>query len=207
MGEKRWRNFRTARAFVRKLGLKNDAEWRLYCKGELPGLNPKPLDIPVTPERVYKDDGYIDLGDWLGTGNINNRKVREAYTSFAKARKFARSLKLKNRDEWIGLHRQGDVPEIYPQKPERVYQDQGWVSMGDFLGTGFVHPTMRKHRNFRMARAFARRLKLNSRREWEEYCRGQMKGKLKRPEDIPAYPNSVYKDKGWLGWADWLGKK
>ena len=29
------------------------------------------------------------------------------------------------------------------------------------------------------------------------------KGKL--PDDIPAYPNGTYKDKGWNGMGDWLG--
>ena len=26
-----------------------------------------------------------------------------------------------------------------------------------------------------------------------------------KPEDIPAYPDGVYKDSGWVSWGDWLG--
>lgn len=27
-----------------------------------------------------------------------------------------------------------------------------------------------------------------------------------RPNNIPANPSQVYKDKGWTSWGDWLGK-
>ena len=40
--------YREARAFVRSLGLKTNAEWSEYCRS-----GQKPDDIPATPERVY----------------------------------------------------------------------------------------------------------------------------------------------------------
>ena len=60
-----FRPFKDARIFVRSLKLKNDVEWKLYCKS-----GKKPSDIPSEPKKVYKDKGYLNLGDWLGTGNI-----------------------------------------------------------------------------------------------------------------------------------------
>ena len=55
-------------------------------------------------------------------------------------------------------------------------------------------------RAFKQARKFARSLKLETRDDWNEFCKS---GKL--PEDIPADPSNTYKDKGWVGVGDWLG--
>ncbi len=55
-----------ARKFVRSLNLNGEADWRLYCKGEIPDLLPKPEDIPTAVARVYKNKGWISWPDWLG---------------------------------------------------------------------------------------------------------------------------------------------
>ena len=58
----KYRPFKKARAFVRNLNLKNQAEWFEYTKsGALP------VDIPATPNQVYKDKCWAGMGDWLGT--------------------------------------------------------------------------------------------------------------------------------------------
>jgi len=53
---------------------------------------------------------------------------------------------------------------------------------------------------FKKARAFVRKLKLSSYKEWTAYYSSG-----KRPNDIPSSPNIIYADKGWAGWGDWLG--
>jgi len=203
----RWRSFRAARTFVKNLGLKNDAEWRLYCKGELKALGKKPADIPTTPSVIYEKSGWVNLGHWLGTGKVSNKKIRESYLPFAKARKIARGLGVQNRKEWQELYLKGKVPKGVPLKPERVYLDKGWVNCGDWFGTGYISPMERVYSPFSKARAFASKLQLASRQEWENYCKDGVKGKPKLPSDIPATPARIYKDKGWKGWPYWLGKK
>ncbi len=95
-----------------------------------------------------------------------------------------------------------------PAYPERTYQRmKSWTNRGDFLGTGVIAPQLRKYRNFNQARAFARKLKLKSGKEWFDYTKGQNKKKPKLPDDIPASLDRVYKGKGWKNWPDWLGKK
>ena len=64
-----------------------------------------------------------------------------------------------------------------------------------------------KWRSFEEAREFARSLKLSSHREWELYCKGELKGYPPKPKDIPSAPQSVYKDKGWAGTRNWLRTK
>jgi len=63
-----WRPFEEAREFVRSLGLTGQSDWRKYCRGDLPEKGTLPDDIPYKPNVVYKDEGWLGIRDWLGTG-------------------------------------------------------------------------------------------------------------------------------------------
>jgi hypothetical protein len=71
---KRYRTFKQARAFARKLQLKKQAEWHAYCRGEMLNLGALPSDIPATPQNTYADKGWAGMGDWLGTGRTRVSK-------------------------------------------------------------------------------------------------------------------------------------
>lgn len=58
--------FEEARNFVRSLGLKNTYEWEDYKKGKFDFLKQIPDNIPRSPSTYYKNDGWIDMHDWLG---------------------------------------------------------------------------------------------------------------------------------------------
>jgi hypothetical protein len=55
-------------------------------------------------------------------------------------------------------------------------------------------------RSFTEARAYVRKLKLRSQKEWLEWSKSGQ-----RPSDIPAGPHNRYRDDGWISWPDWLG--
>ena len=190
--KKQFRDFESAREFVRSLGLKNYKEWQEYCK-----LGKKPEDIPTRPNIVYKNDGYVNFGDWSGTGNVQSQQIQ--YRSFKKAREFAISLNLKGQKEWQEYCKSGDMPDDIPKSPRTVYKNKGWKNNGDFLGTGNVAPQNMQFRSFTEARAFARKLGLKNKTEWAEYCKSD-----ERPEDIPVNARTVYK-KDYKGFGDWLG--
>jgi hypothetical protein len=198
-----YRGFEEARMFVRKLGLKSQSQWRLYRHGQIPGISSKPDDIPSNPERTYKNTGYAGMGDWLGTGNR-----RGSWRSFQEARVFVQSLRLKSSTEWKRyckgeLSSKPPKPDDIPSSPSYQYKEQGWIGMGDWLGTGTVATYRRGFWPFKKARAFVRNLKLKSQREWNLYCKGEPPGK---PDAIPTNPHRSYKDEGWNGIADWLGE-
>ena len=205
---KEFRLFREARAFVRKLKLKNVPEWRVFCNGGMPGLGRLPADIPVAPEQQYADKGWMGWGDWLGTGNISN--TGRQFRPFHEARAFARKLKLKSGTEWRAFYKGempklGQLPADIPAAPGRTYANKGWKGMGDWLGTGNIAPYLREYRPFSEARAFARNLKLKSGAEWISFRRGKMPKLGQLPADVPTNPEKSYADQGWKGMGDWLG--
>ena len=126
---RQYRSFKKARAFVRRLGLKSEIEWREYCKS-----GKKPADIPAMPIKVYAEDGWVGYGDWLGTGTIA-AQLRQ-YRSFKKARAFARNLGLKSQSEWWEYCKSGKKPADIPNTPRVVYAKDGWAGDGDWLRNG-----------------------------------------------------------------------
>ena len=197
------RPYAKARNFAHSLKLSSRKEWYKYCKGELKGYPPRPRDIPAFPHEVYRDKGWQGVGDWLGYRPLEWRP-------YAKARNFARSLKLSTQEEWF-KYCKGELkgyppkPKDIPVSPLNVYKGKGWQGMNDWLGNGKMSSQRKGHRPFVESRNFARSLKLSTQKEWRKYCKGELKGYPPRPRDIPAFPHEVYRDKGWQGWSDWLG--
>jgi len=189
MGKKnKWRSFELAREFVRELGLKNENEWREYCRS-----GNKPHDIPSAPRTVYKSE-WLSIADWLGIKKGWDGNFR----SFESARKFVSGLGLKNYEEWEEYSKSGDKPHDIPSKPSRVYKSE-WVSMGDWLGITIGWDG--SYRSFESAREFVRDLGLKGEKEWRGYLRSGDK-----PHNIPLRPSVVYKSE-WLSIGDWLGTK
>ena len=187
-----WRNFKDARKFVQSLGLKSNKEWREFCKSD-----EKPDNIPVKPQDRYKNKGWVDWGDFLGTGTIapQNKKHR----TFENARKYVQLEKIPTQKKWKEYCASDKKPEDIPSNPNLVYKNKGWNGYPDWLGTNYIPNQERKYRSFSNARTFARNLELDSRTEWDNYCKSG-----KKPDDIPANPNIIYK-KEWGGVGDWLG--
>ena len=204
-----WRPFEEAKLFVHSLKLKSQAEWVAYCSGEM--LNTKgsiPYDIPLTPRSAYKGKGWTSMGDWLGTGTVAPNLI--TYRPFDEARSFARSLMLKDGDEWRSYctgstHHSEKLPDDIPRHPDQTYADSGWSGMGDWIGNGFIAHSKRAYLSFNEARAFARSLNLASESEWVDYCKGSISGKPTLPIGLPKAPWTKYKFTGWVSMGDWLG--
>ena len=112
------RSFKKARKFVHSLKLKSRKEWMEYCKsGKLP------KDIPFQPIDVYKNRGYTTMGDWLGTGYIANRdrKYLPPIEAKIEARKVAKKLGIKTREQWIEAYRAGEIPNNIPRDLYKIY--------------------------------------------------------------------------------------
>ncbi len=178
--KKQFRDFESAREFVRSLKLKNAKEWQEYYKS-----GNKPDDISSNPNRTYKKE-WKGFGDWLGTGRIADQD--KVYRPYKEAREFVRKLNLKNFTEWTEYCKSGNKPDDIPSSPKNNYKNKGYVDLGDWLGTGHISSHKRIYRNFTEAREFVRALNLKGYNEWIEYCKSGDK-----PNDIPRNPWVTYK--------------
>lgn len=192
-------SFEEARKFSRRLNFRQKQDWYDYINGVKNSHIPKNFDIPDEPSLYYKDEGWAGWNDWLG--------VEEHPTDyeFQTLREFARTLGLKNSIEWqrnIKELRNNLALEIknMPNRPDIIFKDKGWNGWKDWLG---IENNFR-WRNFNEARNFARSLNLNGKTEWMDYVRGRKTVSTPLPDDIPKDPSQRYKDKGWLGWTDWV---
>jgi len=128
--KKKFWPFVKARTYVHKLGLKSVPDWQRYCKS-----GQKPDYLPSTPAREYKNEGWLNWGDWLGTDTVAPQNRR--YRTFLHAREYTPSLALSGQAEWYEFVRPHDLPKDIPITPHIVYKEE-WIDWGDWLGTGTI---------------------------------------------------------------------
>jgi hypothetical protein len=214
---RRLRPFLEAREWAHTLGLKSLDGWMAFVREKDANL---PSDIPSWPDRSYKGSGWMGWPDFLG--------YTDKWRSFVTAREFARALKFKGQRGWKQYAKgaRPDLPEKpsdIPAAPWKAYENSGWISWPDWLGTAKPpqkklaanstpkpHATRRsaqssRFRDFESARAFAHSLQLKSSTEWYAYVQGHRADKGVKPEDIPSSPHNTYKEK-WVSWGDWIGR-
>ena len=200
--------FEEARAFVRGLGLATEADYLAWIAGQRPSLPAPPVNLTTNPHRTYRHDGWESWGDFLGTGRVANYDKR--FRPFEAARDHARSLGLRSAAEWQRYWRGerpdlGAPPDDLPSNPNVSYRDAGWRGWGDFLGTGTVAFRDRAYRAFPAARHFVHGLGLPSSTQWRAYVTGKRPDLPPLPDDLPAAPEYLYRERGWTHWGDFLG--
>lgn len=188
-----WLPFEEAREFARSLGLKNATEWKNYAAS--PAL---PENIPSTPQKTYKETGWISFGDWLGTGSVS--VSLRGYPPYEEAREIVRGFNLKTAAEWKKFCRAGLKPLNIPSMPERTYESSGWIGYGDWLGTD-AKP--RRDSSlwwpFEKARDYVRALNLRTYENWNSYTKSS-----EFPDFLPADPATYYEPSLWSGYRDFL---
>ena len=186
---KKFLDFESAKLFVRTLNIKGQKEWVKFCKSE-----DRPKNIPIHPEREYKNTGWISLGDWLGTGTIASKNL--VFLTYEESKTFIKNLNIKSVKEFKKYIKSGNIPDNIPSNPNSTYKNRGWISWNDWFGKSETIEFV----SFEDAKIFVQSLNINSVKEWREYSKTS-----KKPENIPASPHKTYKNNGWISWGDWFG--
>ena len=123
---KNFRTFEKAREFAQSLNLKTGRDWNKFCVSDK-----KPSEIPTTPQAVYKNKGWISMGDWLSTGSVSSVEKSKNYLSFSDAKKVVKELsikyKIKNWNDWEKAYAEGKIPNNIPLHPEQAYSKKRLV--------------------------------------------------------------------------------
>ncbi len=182
-------NYDEASEYCKKIGLKRQVDFQKLKK-----TKNFPLRMPKEPNKVYKNNGWVDWPTFLQSSiiPINLRKIDD----FQKAKKFVKENNIKSSTEWTRFVNEGKIPENLPLKPDFYYRNKGWKGWNDFTGTEKIDYDL----TYFQARKIVRALGLKSNKEWLEYAYS----KNKHPK-LPKQPRIKYLNKGWSGMDDWLG--
>ncbi len=190
---RKYLSYTESKKIIQKFNIKSVSEWRKFSKTTM-----KPENIPAAPNIHYKSSGWLSWNDWLGNNNMSPKDYD--FLSFDAARKLIQRYHFKNIFDWYKFCKDGKRPFNIPSNPASYYENKGWNGWGDWLGTGNIATFNRKYRPFADAKKFVHSLKLKKRIDWRNYCRA-----TEKPDDLPAIPEVVYKNIGWISWQDWLG--
>ena len=188
--KKEFMSFEEAKTFIRSEGIQTSIEFEEWKRA-----GKRPEDFPSNPQQTYKEE-WTGWGDFLGTGNISNRK--KEFMSFEEAKTFIRSEGIQTSAEFQEWRKSGERPEDFPSNPNIIYKEE-WTGWGDFLGTRSISTSKRKFMSFEEAKTFIRSEGIQTNTEFKAWSRSG-----KRPEDFPSAPERTYK-KEWTGWSDFLG--
>ena len=119
--------FEKALLYARPLKLKSNNEWEDWAR-----TGYRPANMPSTPHTTYKQDGWQGYGHWLGTGAVAPQDKQ--FLPFKKALLYARSLKLKSKNDWGLWCKSGARPINIPSNPYRTYTHDGWQGYRHWLG-------------------------------------------------------------------------
>ena len=184
-------NFKDAREFVRKQGLKNKKEWDRWIKG-----NSKTYMIPSNPNVYY--DSWISLSDWLESGS-ESFKNREYY-EYEYCKILLKDKKFNNRKEFYEFNKINTDNKI-PKRPDYVYKKQnkweGWQTFLDIKKTPPIHKS-NLFLSYEDAKEFISSIKFTQQSEYINYINDN------NIEFLPKRPDYVYKN-NWKGYLDFLG--
>ena len=121
------------------------------------------------------------------------------FLDFKQARDFVRQLNFKNQENYYTWVKSGHKPQYIPSGPWSTYRKRGWISWGDWLGTGYIARKNRKYAPYSEAKQWALDMNIKSGGQWRKFNKV-------RPNNIPSSPETFYKNKGWTNWYDFLGK-
>jgi hypothetical protein len=111
--KKEFLSFKKAKKIVIKLNLNSQKEWKKYCKS-----GNKSENIPSNPYKIYKDMGWINWGDWLGTFSVYNKQC----LPYNEAMIFIQKLGIKSKNQYIKWYKENN-PKNLPSNPAQYYKN------------------------------------------------------------------------------------
>ena len=150
------------------------------------------LGIPKYPHEFY--DEWVNWAHWL-----KNENYIECL-NYSDAKDFLKNKNFKSVNDFREWTKSKEYIKLIPKNPNRFYKES-WKNFNDFLSL-----TNRFHKRFffdvSKAKDYVMKLNIKSVKGWREYIK-----KNNLPVEIPTNPDREYKNKGWKGWADFLGKE
>lgn len=178
--------------------IKTSSGWRSYSSsGKRPG------NIPANPERYYKDKGWKNWPDFLGT----DRAPRTL--SYEEAQNVVAEKRITTKAQYNQWMESEETSQSLPKNPEEFYKKKGWSGWAAFLAKAKALDFA----DYSEAKNIVEKVGPKSAAQWNSLVKAihyveKNKGVSVRAEivspKLPDNPRSTYSDKGWTNWSDYL---
>jgi hypothetical protein len=212
-------SYQESKKYVNNLHITSQKKWKEYCKS-----GNRPNYIPTNPDVIYKNNGWVSWFDWLGN---KKNKNSDNFISYDVSVVFVEKLNITNQRDWIKYCKSGNLPNYIPAKPDVIYKNRGWVSWAVWFnptkkrGRPRCEPKPPKEKKKRgrppkpinekiiessnieeyefisydELEIIIKKLNIKNFDEWKIFRKYE-----NRPDNIPFYPDKIYKNKGWISW-------
>ena len=143
---KNYLSYNKAKKVLKKFKIKSSKEWIIFARSKK-----KPSNIPSSPQNKYIGKGWKGYADFLGYG------ISEKYVKFfplRHAKKILKKIKVKSANDYRRRKKEKKLSPRFPYKPEIIYQNKGWNSWGDFLGTGRIADQYKIFLSYKQAKKY-----------------------------------------------------
>jgi len=182
-----------AKKFIKKNKIKSKTQFKKNYIGKKFFLK-----VPNNPEKYYEKNwsGWFDFLE--SNTALVGKQIK--YKSFNEAKKYMKKFNFNTWGDWQKFAKSNLRPFDIPARPSVIYKDQ-WISLHDFLGSKYIPRSARSYLEYNKAKKFIKKFNFKKSDDFYNFIKSK-----KFPEKIlPRYPGEVYKNKGWLGWGNFLG--
>lgn len=158
----------------------NKQKWREFIN------NGNYTQIPVNPNKVYSNRGWISWGEFLNTDNKSPKYYIDNNVSFDEFKKWIKDNDIKTSTEFFNKVKSGNIPKNIPKKPHMFYKNKGWTMWGDVVSGGSYRKGV--YWSYDECKQFLQKTYGNiTTKEFRELCK-----KNKLPREIPKKPERVF---------------
>ena len=153
----------------------------------------KHSDWPYHPQETYKNKGWEGFSELVGKEN----PFKKDYLIFLEFQTEVRSVYPGQGDVYEWYKKERKKHSGWPSAPEQMYKNKGWKGWSELVG--------REKKNFSPFLKFqteVRSVYPGQGNVYKWYWEEQ-----KNHHDWPSAPDQMYKNKGWEGWPQLVGKK
>ena len=139
------------------------------------------LGLPYAPYLSYKDKGWVDWYDFLGTS-------KGSYPHYKEAQRIVKENGINSINDYKSSYKELGLPS----NPNHFYRDKGWIDWHSFFGRSKVsYPT------YEEAQRIVQENGITSQADYKSSY---------KELGLPSAPYEFYKGKGWIDWPDFFGR-
>ena len=143
-------------------------------------------------------NGWKGWGDFLSTGRIADHHKHKFWWSQEKIKRFLKKKNINNFSDWRKFCSEGKKPQFIPNNILKAFKKN--IKISDIFENSQPRG---KWVSYQEAKKIVSDLNIKTNKDFFRIARNN---KI-ISNQISKTPHMVYKNKGWIGWRDFLGKK